>query len=116
VDPNAGRLEASGDHRLFEPQQDVVACSVLVVAKVVVEAELVNATGFEQGDGFLGPANLVPPFGSRPLVIEEDLHARILEKGATTCYFEVDHGARRLPPQLPPTTWLAGSLDEGKDT
>lgn len=53
MDADSRRREGSRRDRILEPQQDVVARSVLIVAEVVVETELVDAAGLQQGDGFL---------------------------------------------------------------
>lgn len=74
VDPDSGRHHASVDHRFLEPQQHVIAGSMLVISEVMVETQLIHAARLEKGYGFFGPANPVPAFGGRSLIIKKDLH------------------------------------------
>jgi hypothetical protein len=54
------RDEAAQGHGLLDPQDHVVAGAARIVAQVVVQAQLGDLPGFEQGDGLVRPQGADP--------------------------------------------------------
>ena len=53
-----GRPEPSKRYRLLDPKHDVVACAALVVAKIMIEAELLDLPRLQQRNGLTSPVRL----------------------------------------------------------
>jgi hypothetical protein len=71
---SAGGGEAAGGDGVLDPQDDVVAGAAGVVAEVVIEAQLGDLAGREQGDDLVGPAEQSPAGRGGALVVEVELH------------------------------------------
>ena len=63
------RSEAASSHCFLNPEQYVVARSVLVVSEVMVEANLVDLTPLEERDDLFWPSRSYPALWDRPLII-----------------------------------------------
>jgi hypothetical protein len=71
---NPRRFHAVHSDLFLEPQQNRVACTMLIVSQVMVERQLLDAAGLEEGDNFLGPERAYPAWRSVALVVQEYLH------------------------------------------
>ena len=75
--PDVGRIESSGGDGFFNPEDDVVASAVFVIAQVMVETEIGDVACLQQVDDLFRPTGERPAGGRRTFVIEEYLHVTV---------------------------------------
>jgi hypothetical protein len=66
-------LEIGGSDLFFNPEDDVVACPVRIVAQIVIEAQMCNPSSLQQLYDLFRPATANPAFWNWSFVIEVDL-------------------------------------------
>lgn len=71
-----GGHKALGEDRFFDPQHHVVAGATFVIAQIVVQADVADPTGFQQGNGLVWPTDTRPPGGGGAFVVQIDLDGR----------------------------------------
>lgn len=74
MDGNLWRAESFQGDGLFNPKDDVISSSALIIAQIMVKADGGDLSCFEQSNGFVGPKNPSPAIGSGSLIIEIDAH------------------------------------------
>lgn len=74
-----GWNEPAGRHCLLDPNDHVITGAVVVIAKVVIEAYVRDAAGFDQTDDIFRPAGTDPAVGDWAFIVEVDFHgARVV--------------------------------------
>jgi hypothetical protein len=69
-------LEASKRDGFFDPKNDIVSGSELVVAEIMIEAQLFDSSGLKK-DNYLGrPMGANPAFRSFSFIIKKYAHIR----------------------------------------
>lgn len=79
------RIEPVLHHRSLDPQHDVVTCPSVVVAEVVIQAELLDVALLEQSDGLVRPTHQCPSFRWNTLIIEVDANHVWLTSVTISC-------------------------------
>jgi len=74
VDVDVRRSKIAKRNRLLDPSQHVVPGAALIVAEIVVEADLGDAAGLEERDHLVGPACRDPTGRRRATIIKKYLH------------------------------------------
>ena len=74
MDSDPWWIEALCRHRFFDPEGDVVAGASVIITKIVIEAEVGHVSRFQDLDGLIWPADLVPTLRGFAFVVEIELH------------------------------------------
>lgn len=77
------RDESTQRDRFFNPDNDIVSGTVLVVSQVMVKTQFHNTASFKQGDDLRRPVCPNPSVGSRTFIVQVDSH------GVGVCDFEL---------------------------
>jgi len=83
---NNRRIESTQCYCLFNPKHNVIACTALIIAKVMVETQLRDFASGEKLYRFVRPIDPHPTIWRSPLIVEIDFHVQILAtSGSAGC-------------------------------
>jgi hypothetical protein len=72
----------------LDPEQDVVTSFLTPIAyetEVVVQTDGLDIALAEQRSGFIRSADIGPAIGTRPGIVEIDLHPRVIDQADAPC-------------------------------
>jgi len=76
MDIHARWLEATQKDGLLNPEHNVISSPAVIIAQIMIEAELRNLAGFKKSNCFSWPMDPEPTFWSGSLIIEINAHGR----------------------------------------
>ena len=74
MNPDLGWFESASRNCLFNPENNIITSPSVVIAKIMIKADLCNLVCLEQFYRFVRPVNPNPARWRVPFVVEVDPH------------------------------------------